>query len=112
MSIEAGKLRHRISIFQPNSEQDSDTGELETVWTELDTVWGSWEPLSARDFIAAAAVQNQISIRSVIRYRSDITAGMRVYFRSKYYEIVGPPLPDKDSGLEYMTLMLAEASDG
>lgn len=110
--MDAGILRHRLMILQPDQEQDSDTGELDTIWTELCTVWGSFEPYSTKDFIAAAAVQNQTSIRSIIRYRSDITAGMRVYFRSKYYEIVGPPLPDKDSGLEYMTLMLAEASDG
>lgn len=108
MSLEAGKLRHRIIILQPDSEQDSDTGEMETVWTELATVWGAWEPYSTKDFIAAGSVQNETSCRAIIRYRTDITAGMRVSFRSKTYEIVGPPLPDKESGLEYLTLMLSD----
>lgn len=112
MPLEAGKLRHRITILEPDQEQDSDTGEMETTWTELVTVWASWEPLSTKDFIAASTIQNQISVRAVIRYRSDVTAGMRVQFRSKNYEIVGPPLTDKDSGIEYVTLMLAEVLNG
>lgn len=108
--LDAGKLRHRITFLQPDREQDSDTGEMETVWTTLATVWAGWEPYSTKDFIAAASIQNQTSCRAIIRYRTDVTAGMRISFRSKTYEIVGPPLPDKESGLEYLTLMLAEVT--
>jgi len=110
--LDAGKLRHQIILLQPDSEQDSDTGEMDTIWTELATVWAAWEPYSTKDFIAAASIQNQTSVRAIIRYRTDVTAGMRVYFRSKYYEVVGPPLPDKKSGLEHLTLMLAEVTNG
>lgn len=106
--LEAGKLRHRLTIYYPDREQDSDTGEMETTWTVLCTVWGSFEPYSTKDFIAAASIENQTSVRAIIRYRTDVTPGMRILFRSKYYEIVGPPLPDPVSGLEYMTLMLAD----
>jgi SPP1 family predicted phage head-tail adaptor len=95
-------------ILQPDSEQDSSTGELETVWVTFAIVWCAWEPYSTKDFIAAASIQNQVSIRAVIRYRTGIEPGMRVEFRDKAYEIVGPALPDKESGLEYLTLMLAE----
>jgi SPP1 family predicted phage head-tail adaptor len=116
--LDAGKLRHRITILQPDSEQDSDTGELETVWSELATVWASWEPLktymkatSVKDFISASSIQNQISVRSAIRYRNDVLPNFRVRKNSVEYDIVGPPLPDKESGLEYLTLMLAEVTD-
>jgi SPP1 family predicted phage head-tail adaptor len=108
MSLNSGKLRHRIVILESDQEQDSDTGDIELTWTTIATVWCAWEPYSTKEFLAAASIQNQTSVRAVIRYRSDVTAGMRVQFRSKTYEIVGPPLPDKDSGLEYLTLMLAE----
>lgn len=110
--LDAGKLRHRLTILEPDREQDSDTGEFDTVWTEVCTVWGAWEPYSTKDMLAAASVQNQTSVRAIIRYRSDVTAEMRVSFRNKTYEIVGPPLPDPDSGLEYVTLMLAEVING
>lgn len=106
--LDAGKLRHRLKILYNDSSQDTITGEDVEGWVELATIWGSWEPYSTKDMIAAASVQNETSVRAMVRYRSDITAGMRVYFRSKYYEIAGTPLPDLDSGLEYMTIMLAE----
>jgi len=111
LPLEAGKLRHRLTILELDQEQDSDTGDMETVWSELAIVWGSFEPYSTKEFIAASSNQSQTSVRSVIRYRSDVTAAMRISFRSKLYEIVGPPLPDKESGLEYLTLMLAEVTD-
>jgi len=110
--LDAGKLRHRLNILVPTSEQDSDTGEMETTWYSLTTVWGSFEPYSTKERIAAATAQEQTSVRAAIRYRSDIFAEMRILFRSKLYEIVGPPLPDKDSGLEYLTLMLKEIDSG
>lgn len=106
--VEAGKLRHRITILSPETEQDSTTGEYEEVYTELATVWASWEPYSVKDMLSASNIQNETSVRCMIRYRSDVTARMRVLFRSKYYEIVGNPLPDTKSGIEYMTLMLSE----
>jgi SPP1 family predicted phage head-tail adaptor len=108
MSLKAGSLRHRITIYYPDREQNPTTGEMETTWIDFATIWAKWEPYSTKDFLAAAAIQNETSVRAIVRQRDDITASMRVYFRSKYYEIVGPPLPDTNSGLEYMTLMLAE----
>lgn len=106
--LDAGKLRHRLTILELEQEQDSDTGEMESTWEELATVWGSLEPYSTKDYIAAGSMQEQTMARAVIRYRSDVTSGMRVSFRDQTYNISGPPLPDPDSGLEYLTLMLAE----
>jgi SPP1 family predicted phage head-tail adaptor len=108
MSLDAGKLRHRLTILELSQEQDSDTGEMESTWEELATVWGSFEPLSVKDFIAAGTMQEQLTARAVIRYRADVESEMRVSFRGKTYNISGPPLPDPDSGTEYITLMLAE----
>lgn len=109
--LDAGKLRHRLKILAPVSEQNSQTGEMELEWAELATVWGSFEPYSTRDRLAAASVQDQTSVRSVIRYRDDVLPEMRILFRDRLYEIVGPPLTDADSGLEYMTLMLMQIDD-
>jgi len=108
--VDAGRLRHRLQILQLTSEQDSD-GLMEETWSELDTVWGSFEPFSTKDIIAARTVHEQITARAVIRYRSDVTSEMRLIFRSKTYKIDGPPLTDKDSGLDYLTLVLKELSN-
>jgi head-tail adaptor len=52
-------------------------------------------------------VQSQVSARITIRQRSGITAAMRVVHGSKVYQIEGV-LPDKESGLEYLTLPCSE----
>lgn len=107
MAIEAGKLRHRITIQAPGLTQDPVTGEMLPGWTEFASVWASIEPLSARDFIAAQSGQSEISARIVIRYRPGVLPTMRIIHRSKVYAIQGV-LPDADSGLEYLTLPVSE----
>lgn len=106
--MRAGVLRQRITIEQPGLTQDPVTGEMIAGWTVFaDKVPASVEPLSARDFIAAQANQSQITARIVIRYRPGILPTMRIIHRGKVYGIQGA-LPDKDSGLEYLTLPVTE----
>lgn len=112
MSLQAGRLRHRLSIQVHRPGRDPDTGAVIPVWVELTAVRGSFEPLSARDFIAAAAAQTKLSARAVVRYRADIKEKMRLVHSGKVFLIQGA-LPDKESGREYLTLLLSEdLSDG
>jgi len=103
--MQAGKLRQRVELQRVSNSQDPQSGANIETWQPLATVWASIEPLSARDFIAAQAAQNQISARAVIRYRADIKAGMRFIHGDTTYFIEGV-LPDKQSGKEYLTLLL------
>lgn len=110
--MRAGKLRHPITIQRPEYAQDPVTGEMTGSWVEVGRTWASIEPLSAREFIAAAATQSKVSARIVIRYRSGVDASMRVVHRDKIYNIEGV-LADISSGLEYLTLPVSEGvSDG
>lgn len=106
MSIEAGKLRHRVILQAFVSGRDSD-GVLTEQWTTVAEVWASVEPLSAREFVAAAATQARVTARIVIRYRPEVVPTMRILHRDKIYNIEGV-LADKDSGLEYLTLPCSE----
>lgn len=116
MSIEAGRLRHRVRIEEltylrdSNGEviQDPNTGETQQEWTEVATVWAAVEPLSAREFIQSQAIQSQVTTRIVIRYRDGMHAAMRlVHVRTGkanvIYNIHGI-IPDADSGLGHITL--------
>jgi len=107
--MQAGKLRHRVELQQVINSQDPQSGANIETWQPLATVWASIEPLSARDFIAAQAAHNQISARAVIRYRTGIKSGMRLLDDSALYQIEGV-LPDKESGKEYLTLLLKSVS--
>lgn len=109
MSLEAGKLRHRVRIEQLTPSKDSDGDPVE-VWTLLAEVWAAIEPLSAREFRASQAVQSEITGRITIRYRDDVSASMRIVHRGKTYNIAGV-LADKETGLEYLTLPVSEGAN-
>lgn len=108
MSFPAGRLRHRVLLERPTYTQDATTGEMVLSWTSEGTVSAAIEPSSAREFIAAQAVQSQIDTRITIRYRDDVVAAWRATHMvngvaGKIYNIHGA-LPDKDSGRAYITL--------
>ena len=110
--MRTGKLRHRITLQRPGLSQDPLTGEMVPGWQDVATVWGSVEPLSAREFIAAQAGQSEIGARMLIRYRAGVDATMRARHRGKVYNIHGV-LADPKSGLEYLTLPVSEGvNDG
>lgn len=108
MALKAGRLRHRVDIQARQDVQDPVTGEMVPGWV---TVWPSVpaaiEPLSAREFIAAQAVQSNISARVVIRYREGLLPDMRILHRGKIYNPAGW-LPDPVRGNEYLTAPCSE----
>jgi len=116
MTLAAGRLRHRVLIEQyvlavdsnGDAIQDTNTGETTGSWQELATVWAAIEPLSAREFLAAQAMQSKIEAKIVIRHRMGLNAAMRLVHmingaRGPVYNPAGF-LADKDSGLEYLTI--------
>lgn len=107
MALAAGKLRHRLLIQRPDTVQDPTTGEMVVTWADVASVWGSLEPLSAREFIASSAEQSEVRAKAVIRHRDDVDATMRVIHGGKQYQILGT-LDDNWSGMEYITIPLAE----
>ena len=105
--LKAGNLRHRIALQRKQQTQNPQTGALLTTWVTEATVWAAVEPLSAREFVAAQAVQSNVSVRITVRYRPGITAAMRILHDGKVYGITGV-LADKNSGREYLTLPCEE----
>lgn len=102
MSLDPGELRHRVTFRKNTPVQDSN-GDTVDDWADYATVWAGWEPVSVRDFIQSGANQSQISARCKVRYRDDLTADMQVVHRGRTYQL-GEALPDKESGLEYLTI--------
>ncbi|AVI87288.1 phage head closure protein [Pseudomonas syringae] len=112
--MRAGRLRHRITFQALGRQQDPATGEeLESWQTVWDKVPAAVEPLSSRDLMAAQAGQSEATGRMVIRYRAGVLPTMRILYRGEIYGIKGPALPDPDSGLDYLTILVAKGvSDG
>ena len=109
--MQSGKLPHRITIEHFEETQNQETGYVSRTWAEFAKVWGKLEPLSTKDQLAAQAVSSKMTARCRIRYSSkaiQIDSTMRVMFRGKYWKIDGDPMPDNQSGLEWLTLNLSE----
>jgi|ERR1051325_2775394 SPP1 family predicted phage head-tail adaptor len=108
-----GRLRHRIDIEERIETQDT-AGEIMYVWSPVyKNVPAEISPLSAREFVAAQAVQSSVSTKIVIPYKRGIVAKQRAVHRPiggevSYYNIA-KPIRDPDTGLEWLTLL---ASDG
>lgn len=112
--MQAGKLRHRVSFQEKLKQRDPQSGAVEFIWVDRwPEVYASVEPLSARDMLAAKAAQSELSARIVIRYREGISSEMRIVHRGLVYQIEGKPIPDRESGREYLTILVSEGvSDG
>lgn len=106
--MEAGKLRHRVTIQKPTITQDTATGAVTQAWADLyANVPASVEPLSVKEYLQSRSDQSETSIRVVIRYRGGLTPDMRILHRGKIYNPQGF-LADKVSGLEYLTIPCSE----
>jgi SPP1 family predicted phage head-tail adaptor len=111
--LDAGRLRHRVSIQARTNIQDPVSGESVVVWNDAWTnVAAAIEPLSASERISAQAQQSEVSARVTIRPLPGLTAQHRIVHNSRIYNIEGV-IPDPDSGLEWLTLPVSEGvSDG
>jgi len=110
--MQAGKLRHRVSLQKPVKAQNPMTGATVNSWQEITKLWADVVPLSAREFIAAQATQAEVTTRVTIRFRSDITSKHRIVYGDKIFNIEGV-LPDPESGRDYLTLPCSEGvNDG
>jgi SPP1 family predicted phage head-tail adaptor len=110
--VKIGSLRRRIKLRSGGETQDPDTGVMTPGGALVaEGIPAAIEPLSGREFIASAATQAQVTTRITIRYRADVVETMTIEDdRGKVYTIEAPPLPDKKSGIEYLTLLCAEST--
>ena len=103
--LNAGRLNQRVRIEKPIITQDPDTGALVETIQIIGTVFASIEPLSAREFIAAQSTQSQITAKILMRYRTGLTADMRLVHvaTGMIYNPAGF-LPDPYTGRDWITI--------
>lgn len=110
MSLSAGELRDRITVQRRVNAQDPVTGETRVTWIDQWTnIPANIDDMSARDRFASQAIQPEVTTRIVIRYLPGLTSEDRIVdaVGGDVYTIEGPPIRDKDSRREYMTLTVS-----
>lgn len=85
--MQAGKLRHSITIEKPVASRDS-FGAVLYSWSEVATLRARQAVTGGREFVAAQGVRSEVSALYVCRYRAGIAPNMRLYHNGQYYEIL------------------------
>src|SRR6266568_4466186 len=110
--IEAGELRHRVSIVQPSGGQDSMAGITQdpsqwtivvSCWAEIQT-WTGEMSLAAQEFMSVAS--HWITIRHP---HLTITAQMKVWFNRRTFQILAVLNPTEQNKL--LVLVCTEVND-
>jgi SPP1 family predicted phage head-tail adaptor len=91
--MQAGKLRHRITVEAPNEAQN-EYGEPVESWAPFAEVWASREDLTGREAFLAQQVKAEVTTRFVFRYVAGITANMRVRSDGTLYNLHSVADPD------------------
>lgn len=97
----AGQLRERVTIQQAVETPDGGGGSS-IDWQDVATVWAEVRPLSGRERLQAQQLESAVNYRIRIRFRSDITAGMRLVWRDQVMNIRA--VYNEDQKRAYLTL--------
>ena len=75
--IDPGELTERVTLQSRSVAKDA-YGQDTITWTDVATVWARVRAVSGREFFAAAQVQQEQSVKVVIRRRADVAATWRL----------------------------------
>lgn len=105
--MRAGDLRTRVTIKQRTQGQD-ETGQPFDIWETVCECWTDLRHLSGMESIRADGVASIVKASARIRYRTGITAAMRLSVEGVDYNITAV-MPDV-ARKQYVDLALEVAS--
>jgi len=91
--MEAGSLRHFITIESPTETQDL-FGEPTATWDTFNAVWASREDLDGQEWFVSQQPLAKHTTRFVIRYVAGLSAKMRLVSGGVVYNILSSADPD------------------
>lgn len=100
--MKAGQLDQRVTVERFTSTEDELGQPIET-WAPLFTCWAAVEPLTGREYLAAAALVSEVTARIRMRFRPWMTAQDRVVHNGTTYGIES--MVDVRSGNRELVLM-------
>lgn len=100
--MKAGVLNRRVTIQMLSTTLD-EYGQPAGAWADIATVWANIKNVSGLETVKSGLDVSVVSTSIRIRYRDDVTAGMRVLYGVKAWDIRAV-LPD-DAGREYCDLV-------
>lgn len=90
--MEAGKLRHKISILKLANSNDpanlNEYGEPKGQWSIFASSRASKEPLLGNEYFRAEAIQSNVEVKFRTRYIPGVNNAMRIQHGNELYEIL------------------------
>jgi SPP1 family predicted phage head-tail adaptor len=109
--VKAGSLRSRVTIQRRDVGETDSFGTPIVSWENVATVWANIRYLNGKEYLTSGTEISAATMSVRIRYRSDITAAMRVLFGDCVLNIKAV-LPD-EAKREYVDLACETgANDG
>lgn len=87
MTLRAGTLNERVTIQRKTAGTDAWGAPLPEAWEDYATIWANVRHLSGTESIKAGADVSVVRASIRIRWRTDITAGMRVMVGAAMYDV-------------------------
>ncbi|MBX3492411.1 MAG: phage head closure protein [Parvibaculum sp.] len=84
--MSAGAMRERVTLQAPVRTPDG-AGGADVTWNDVATVWASVMALSGRERPAGERMEARRRLQVLIRYRSDVTAAMRLVWQGRALDI-------------------------
>jgi SPP1 family predicted phage head-tail adaptor len=87
--MEAGKLRHRVTIQKPVRSESAQSGEVELEWQDIGQAWAEIRPTNGREQQLYAQTGEQVSHVITCRYTTAITTDCRLAYRGRFFDVSG-----------------------
>lgn len=101
--MEAGKLRHRVTIQSPTETTSTVSREKLVTYADAETVWAQVRPLTARELLQASRPVTVQTYVVSMRFWSGLTSRHRLTWEGKTLAITG--VTDVDGrGIEHQVL--------
>jgi len=94
LAFDPGWLRHRVVIEAAATAPDGAGGGTAT-FAALASAWALVEPVAGTERVAAGHLSGVVTHVVTLRYRADVTGGMRVLYRGRAYRILVAYDPDE-----------------
>lgn len=78
MAFTAQELNRKITFEALTTTVDPSTGYPTEAWAQVAEAFAKIEPLVGREYLAAAAIQAEGTVKFTIRYRGDLDTTMRL----------------------------------
>lgn len=105
--MQAGRLRHRVTIQAATITQDSRGQTVET-WADVVTVWARCRQVSGREATLARQLHAEAEWRIDMRFRTGVTTQHRLVHGAHTLEILS--LIDPDNRKRELTILAKEST--